>query len=236
MNKRKFIGIADGTIIATGITAYLLSDRSNLVRADLEPKIDNNKIQPDEKEILFLASLAPSGHNTQPWFVRYLAPYHWIIGNDRSKWLPAVDPTQRETILSIGAFLQNLEYAAGSFGYACNWNLLATTNQDDLVMEVKLSKKVSKNNFNTAKITNRRTVRSDFLSDLLKQEDITYLVDSEPEFIHYLPNTSKESNFIDEQTIVANRLQSYRDPAQQELANWIRFSSKDAEILNESTN
>ena len=96
-------------------------------------------------------------------------------------------------------------------------------------MEVKLSKKASTNKFDITKITSRRTVRSDFLSDLLKQEDITYLVDSEPEFIHYLPNTSKESKFIDEQTIVANRLQSYRDPAQQELANWIRFSSKDAE-------
>ena len=102
MNKRKFIGIAGGTIIATGITAYLLSDRSNLVRADLEPTTDNNKtLEPDEQEILYLASLAPSGHNTQPWFVRYLAPYHWIVGNDRSKWLPAVDPTQRETILSL---------------------------------------------------------------------------------------------------------------------------------------
>jgi hypothetical protein len=83
MNKRKFIGIAGGTIISTGITAYLLSDspkerlllrqrlrqrqRTNLVRADLEPTIDNNKtLKPDEKEILFLASLAPSGHNTQP--------------------------------------------------------------------------------------------------------------------------------------------------------------------------
>jgi hypothetical protein len=43
-----------------------------------------------------------------------------------------------------------------------------------------------------------------------------------------LPNTSQESKFIDEQTIVANRLQAYRDPAQQELANWIRFSSQDA--------
>ena len=69
--ERKFIGIAGGTIIATGITAYLLSDRSIFSRADLEPTIDNNnKIQPDEKEILFLAALAPSGHNTQPWFVR----------------------------------------------------------------------------------------------------------------------------------------------------------------------
>jgi hypothetical protein len=230
MNKRKFIGIAGGTIIATGITAYLLSDRSNLVRADLTQAEDNNKtLKPDEKEIVFLASLAPSGHNTQPWLVRYLEPYHWIIENDKSKWLPAVDPTQRETMLSIGAFCENLEYAAGSFGYACDWKLLATTNQDERVMEVKLHKKAPTNNFDITKITSRRTVRSNFLSDLLKQEDITYLVDSEPEFIHYLPNTSKESKFIDEQTIAANRLQSYRDPAQQELANWIRFSSKDAE-------
>jgi len=230
MNKRKFIGIAGGTIIAVGTTAYFLSDRSNLSRADLKPTTDNNQtLKPDEKEILLLASLAPSGHNTQPWLVQSLEPYHWIIGNDKSKWLPAVDPTQRETILSIGAFIQNLEYAAGFFGYACDWNLLATTNQSERVMEVKLIKKGSNNAFNIARIKNRRTVRSDFLSDVLTKEDLKYLVNSEPEFIHYLPNTSKESKFIDEQTIAANRLQSYRDPAQQELANWIRFSSKDAE-------
>jgi hypothetical protein len=228
MNKRKFIGIAGGTIIATGITAYLLSDRTNLVRADLKQINNNETLKPDEREILFLASLAPSGHNTQPWFVRYIAPYHWIIGNDRSKWLPAVDPTQRETILSIGAFIQNLEYAASSFSYSCDWNLLAMTNQDEQVMEVKLIKKEANNAFDIAKIKTRRTVRSNFLSDVLKQEDLKYLVDAEPAFIHYLPNTSKESSFIDEQTIAANRIQFYRDPAQQELANWIRFSSQDA--------
>jgi hypothetical protein len=51
----------------------------------------------------------------------------------------------------------------------------------------------------------------------------------ESEFMHYLPTVSKEGQFINEQTIVANRLQTYRDPAQQELADWIRFSTKDAE-------
>ncbi|MEZ2246856.1 hypothetical protein [Microcoleus sp.] len=230
MNRIKFIGNAVGTMIVAGTTAYLLSDKSNLSRADIKPSGDRNEtLKPDEKEILFLASLAPSGHNTQPWFVQYLAPYHWIIGNDRTKWLPAVDPTQRETMLSIGTFLQNLEYAAGAFGYLCDWNLLAKTNQDDRVMEVKLIKQTSNNPFDTAKIKNRRTVRSDFLSDVLKKEDLKYLVNSEPEFIHYLPNTSKESQFINEQTIVANRLQAYRNPAQQELADWIRFSSKNAE-------
>jgi hypothetical protein len=229
MDRRKFINITGGTVIIVGITSYLLSDKSNFVRADIKPADDNNKtLKPDEKEILFLASLAPSGHNTQPWFVQYLEPYHWIIGNDKSKWLPAVDPTQRETILSIGSFIQNLEYSAGAFGYGCDWNLLAATNQDERVMEVKLIKKESNNAFDIKRIKTRRTVRSNFLSDGLKEEDLKYLVGSEPEFIHYLPATSKESQFINEQTIEANRLQAYRNPAQQELADWTRFSNKNA--------
>ena len=229
MNRRKFIGIAGGTILASGGAAYLLSDKSNLVRSDLNIDVNTNTtLLSDEKEILFLASLAPSGHNTQPWFVQYLAPFHWIIGNDKTKWLPAVDPTQRETMLSIGTFIQNLEYAADFFGYICNWNLLAETNQDDSVIEVKLNKKATNTPFDVSKIKNRRTVRSSYLNDLLKKEDSDYLVNSEADFTHYLPNNSRESQFINEQTIEANRLQTYRDPAQQELADWIRFSSADA--------
>ena len=238
MNRKKFIGIAGGATIAVGTASYLSSDKHNLVRADLKPsdgstkptlRKHNTTFKPDEKEILFLASLAPSGHNTQPWFVQYLEPYHWIIGNDQSKWLPAVDPTQRETMLSIGAFIQNLEYAAGDFGYVCDWKLLATTNQDEKVAEIKLIKEASKNAFDLSKIKNRRTVRADFLSDVLKSEDLNYLVNSEPEFIHYLPVASQESQYINEQTIEANRLQAYRNPAQRELADWIRFSSQNAE-------
>ena len=228
MNRQKFIGITGGTIIATVTTSYLLSDKSNLLRTDMKQANYNKEtLKSDEKDILLLASLAPSGHNTQPWFVQYLEPYHWIIGNDKSKWLPAVDPAQRETILSIGTFIQNLDYAASSFGYSCHWNLLATTHQDERVMEVKLIKGKSKNAFDIAKIKSRCTVRANFLSELLRKEDLKYLVNSEPEFIHYLPVTSKESQFINEQTIEANHLQAYRDPAQQELADWIRFSTKD---------
>lgn len=67
------------------------------------------------------------------------------------------------------------------------------------------------------------------MSDLLKKEDLTYLTNGEGDFIHSIPNTTKEHNWLNEQTIEANRIQSYRDPAQSELGDWIRFSSKDAE-------
>lgn len=66
MNRKNFISIAGGTIIVTVTTSYLLSDKRNLLRADIKPVNDNKEtLKPDEKEILFLASLAPSGHNTQ---------------------------------------------------------------------------------------------------------------------------------------------------------------------------
>jgi hypothetical protein len=230
MNRRGFVSAVGGTILAAGTTAYWWSDKSNLTRAQIKPnRAASEVLQPDEREILFLASLAPSGHNTQPWFVHYLEPYHWIIGNDQTRWLPAVDPTQRETILSLGAFLQNLEYAAGAFGYTCWWNSLAVTNQDERVMQVKLIKEGPQNYFDLEKIKTRRTVHSGFLSEALKNHDRDALLHEEPELIHYLPATSKESRWLNEQTIEANRLQSSRDPAQQELANWIRFSSHEAE-------
>jgi hypothetical protein len=229
MKRRKFLAIAGSTIVIAGVTYYLQSDKSNFIRADEKPsETAKTPMQPDEKQILFLASLAPSGHNTQPWFVKYIEPYHWIIGNDKSRWLPGVDPTQRETILSIGAFIQNLEYAANNLGYNCQFSILAKTNQDENIVDVKFTKATNIIKYDIEQIKHRRTIRSNYLSDILKKEDSSYLINEEVDFIHYIPNSSKEYKWLKEQTIEANRIQAYRDTAQSELANWIRFSSKDA--------
>jgi len=228
MKRRHFVTVAGGALAATAGAAFLLSDRRNLVRADLLTAQFAPGLRPDEAQILQLASLAPSGHNTQPWFVLRLEPYRWIIGNDRRKWLPAVDPEQRETILSLGAFLHNLEFAAGALGYACRWTLLATTNQDERVMEVQLVKGGAGDHASVETMQTRRTLRAGFRRDPLSLTDLAHLRGDEAEFIHYLPVTGKDAGYIDAQTIEANRLQSYRDPAQRELADWIRFSNSDA--------
>ena len=234
MKRRKFLTIAGSSIVIAGVTYYLLSDKSNFVRADT--KQDGKatiSLKPEETEILFLASLAPSGHNTQPWFVKHLEPFKWIVCNDKSRWLDAVDPTQRETVLSIGAFLQNLEYAANSLGYQCAFTTLAIQNQDENMVEVRLDKKSGVEKYNVERIKHRRTVRSNYLNEILNKEDVSYLIKNETDSIHYIPNSSKEHQWLNEQTIEANRVQAYRDAAQNELANWIRFSSKDAEKHND---
>ena len=234
MHRRKFLGVAGATILIGGSVGYLMSDKKNFVRTNIKgSSTGNSLLKPDEREILYLASLAPSGHNTQPWFVKYIEPYHWIICNDKSKWLPAVDPTQRETILSIGAFIQNLEYAANNAGYSCQFDILATTNQDEHIVAVKLTKSAGAATFDIAKINNRRTVRSNYLNDLLKKEDADYLFNEDRDFFNFMPNGAKEYHYLNEQTIEANKIQSYRDDAEKELSEWIRFSSKDAEKYND---
>lgn len=192
MNRRNFIAFSGATIIVAGGTYYFSTDTNNFVRTDIEDLSSGNiPLTDDESSILYLASLAPSGHNAQPWFVRYIEPYHWIIGNDKSKWLPGVDPTQRETVLSIGAFLQNVVYAASNLGYACKYTLLATTNQDENMVEVKLAKEINSKPYDIQKIEQRRTVRSNYLSDALKKEDVAYLINDEADFIQYISNSSK---------------------------------------------
>jgi hypothetical protein len=222
--------MAGAAVCVAGAGGWLLSDKHSFIRTDsneaMTPLIS---FKPGEREILFLASLAPSGHNTQPWFVQYIEPYHWVIGNDKSRWLPGVDPTQRETILSIGAFLQNLEYAADSRGYKCRFTVLASTNQDEKLVEVKLAKATNPGSFNIEQIKLRRTVRSNYLPGSLSKNDIAWLVNSEPDNAHFIPPSSKAYGWLNEQTIAANRIQAYRDAAQEELANWTRFSSKEAE-------
>ncbi|MGY4386596.1 hypothetical protein ACVWYN_003651 [Pedobacter sp. UYP24] len=227
MKRRKFLGISGGTILAVGGLGYLVSDKSNFVRSDIK-LAPFNKLLDAEEEILYLASLAPSGHNTQPWFVNHIGPFHWIICNDRSKWLPAVDPTQRETILSIGAFIQNMEYAASYYGYCCEWRTLAKTNQDEQIMEVLLWKLKDIPQFDISKIKQRRTVRSNFLNNTLKADDLRSLTTEEEAYFHYFPRKTKEFSWLNEQTIAANRHQMYRDTAEKELGDWIRFSGKDA--------
>jgi hypothetical protein len=229
MNRRKFLSIAGVTVAGAGCAAWLLSDKNNFKRKDIMNDRGNPLIfQTDEETIFYLASLAPSGHNTQPWLIKYIEPYHWIIGNDKSRWLPAVDPAQRETIISIGAFIQNLEYAASSAGYECHYKLLAETNQDENIMEVWLQKTSGAFKYDIDKLTKRRTVRSGYLSDPLKHEDESYILEGELDFSHFISKGTKEYQLLNDQTIEANRIQAYRDDAQKELSEWIRFSSDDA--------
>ena len=76
------------------------------------------EIESRREQIEFLlryAILAPSGHNTQPWFFR-IAEDGVEFYADYSRRLPVADPGDRELVMSVGAAISNLRVAAAHFG------------------------------------------------------------------------------------------------------------------------
>ena len=239
MNRRDFLRLSgEGILLLGGMS--MMNACSGLGRNDL-PQFNGEKesikgFEKDDMEILYLASLAPSGHNTQPWVVRILEPKHWVIGSDKKRWLPAVDPENREMLLGIGAFLENMVLAAGTFGYSVDVKIIAKNRTDADIADIRLRKdKVQE--FPVEKIKKRRTVRSNFLDQEIKGDDLKYitkhdtrlcLVQIQSPHSFYFPNNSPQGKYLQAGTIEANRAQAFRDPAQEELANWIRWSNKEA--------
>ena len=68
------------------------------------------------RELVRYATLAPSGHNTQPWKFAVVGDTIRILP-DYSRRLPAVDPQDRELWISLGCALENAVIAAQAVGY-----------------------------------------------------------------------------------------------------------------------
>jgi hypothetical protein len=182
----------------------------------------------DEYEILRYASLAPSGHNTQPWTVEIVRPGTWLLGTNPQRRLPAVDPDNREGILSMGPFLENLVIAAGCLGYEADIRYLTPSLRDNPVTEVTLCKGAS-TAYPIQRLSLRRTVRKNHLATPIRPDDVNLLTGMGDTRFHFFPSGSAGGTLLAEETVEANVRQASRDAAQKELAEWIRWSNSDAE-------
>ena len=96
MNRRVFIKrtLAAGALIA-GSSSLLNACGSGVKRSDLQPEGREFETVPSLGEeasaILYYASLAPSGHNAQPWVVKVSPQREWVVGGDPKRRLPAVE-------------------------------------------------------------------------------------------------------------------------------------------------
>lgn len=227
--RRQFLKLA-GTAALAVSTAPLLSACGGIVRADLNGAggaAGGPQLDPHVADILYYAALAPSGHNTQPWTVTIHSPNRLVIGSDKKRWLPGVDPENREMLLSIGAFLEYLIIAANHHGYDVRYRVTAQTAFDQELLEVMFTAAASQPGALDA-IRRRRTVRSGYNSKEISAADADALSRAIGGNLLYLSRQSSQGKYLREGTIEANRIQAYRSEAQEELAQWIRWTDEDA--------
>lgn len=231
MTRRSFIGKALVTTTLVAGSGMTMTAFRGIRRGDLRSA--SQKLEPvpglsDEfAEILHYASLAPSGHNAQPWYVQVIDESTWIIGCDSQRWLPAVDPKNREALLSIGAFIENLSIAAGTRGYDIDVEVVTENPLDEEIIRLSLQKSKPRE-YPLNRLFVRRKAKSGHLPKELKDADVKFLSEPFDDNLFYFPRGSEHSDCISEGTVEAFRAQAYRDDAQAELSEWIRFSNSDA--------
>ncbi len=181
----------------------------------------------DEK-ILTYASLAPSILNIQPWVVRIIDQRKWSIAADPQRTVPAIDPENREILLSIGAFVENLSIAASALGLHAETRVAATSFLDPTVVEVSFSHKPP-TDYPLQRLELRRTVKKGFLDKTLSIETESVLMGLSKDHIFYFPAGSEHAACIRDSVIEQYRNQLNREEAQEEIIRWMRFSDQDAE-------
>jgi hypothetical protein len=181
----------------------------------------------DEK-ILHYASLAPSILNIQPWLVRIADHRKWIIGIDPTRTAPTIDPQNREILLSMGAFVENLSIAAAVQGLRAEISVMAHSPFDKDIVQVNFLHKPPIE-YPLQRLELRRTVKKGFLNKPLTLETEYALTASDKDHFFYFPSGTEHAACVRDSVIEHYRYQLNRQDAQAEITKWMRFSDADAE-------
>ena len=175
--------------------------------------------------LLRYATLAPSGHNTQPWLFE-ITENRLHVYSDRRRALPVVDPNDRELVISCGAAVGVLEIAAAYFGLDARVRACPNPKDPDLLAEVDLT--TSKEGppdpptlFSA--IVERRTTRAHYTSEIPSSELVDACVadarNNKTDFRVFL--AAEDRKEIAKLVAEGDRIQFDNPAFRRELANWV---------------
>jgi hypothetical protein len=157
--------------------------------------------------------------------VRALGPRELAVAIDPARRLPEVDPAGRELLLSVGCFLENLAQAAPGEGLEAGFEPL--DGPAGPVVGVRLVPAPVRLGA-AERIRRRRTLRTGHLPRPLATADLACVLEAAGPGAAFFPRGTREARAVAEATVEAMRRQTWRDPAQRELARWMRFEDEEA--------
>src|SRR5438552_1217012 len=181
--------------------------------------------------LLRYAVLAPSGHNTQPWLFRITADRVEVFA-DYSRRLPALDPDDRELLISVGAAITNLRVAAAWFGFDTAV-LYEQRPEESFPVAVVTFQETCSTDENLRglfpAIRRRHTNREPFEARPLEFEALGALCDVADQF----PDTvtfllPRDRRRLADLVARGDERQMSRTAVRSELADWIRGSGSDS--------
>lgn len=223
----KVLGIA-GVTTAGG---YFLFEDAPWLNYDRQANDTRKPLEKDTamvaqmRELVRYATLAASGHNTQPW--KFAITENAIeIHPDYNRRLRAVDPADRELWMSLGCALENLLLAARAAGYASE---VTYPDVADFI-HVRLTRDISQGSRLFDAIPFRQNTRSEYDGQPIKSADLNQLqaLSLEPGVLMRFALNPSDLDTVAEYINQGN-LSQYADTAiVNELIHWLRFNKKEA--------
>lgn len=178
------------------------------------------------KEIVRYATLAPSGHNTQPWRFR-IEPHAIVILPDLSRRTPVVDPDDHHLVVSLGCAAENLLHAARAFGLSGH---VEHSSEGDGTVTIELEESRAEESALFRAITERQCTRADYDGQALTPEDLRLLesAGTGPGVSIVLLTARQAMEEILEYVIRGNTMQMNNPAFVRELEDWIRFGDGEA--------
>ena len=181
---------------------------------------------PDMQQMIRYATLAPNGHNSQPWRFSINGGFASILP-DLSRRTPVVDPDDHHLFVGLGCAAENLLLAGAAHGRPGQMLFL---NNDGGRIDIGLERGKAERSVLYDAIPKRQSTRSFYDGRAVSAEDLKLLeAASKVDGVSVQLITDRpRREAILEQVIAANTRQM-DDPAfVQELKKWVRFNADEA--------
>lgn len=182
----------------------------------------NQLMMADQFDTIFaVAKRAPSSHNAQMWKVEKIDSCECMISMDSSVCLPQIDPNNRESWISIGAFVENCVKA----GYDLGYNI--TVRKYPQRVRLKITDRKREEHLYIPLINQRHTTRTAFEKRMLDEQSLQY------DNCLYIPRFSELGEKIADNIYDANKLQISNKRKAEELSGWMVTSYKELRNRND---
>jgi hypothetical protein len=180
-------------------------------------------------ELIRYATLAPSGHNTQPWRF-YVKDERIALWPDFTRRTPVVDPDDHHLFVSLGCAAENFLLAASASGRACQTSYLPERGG-----RIEFQLTAGKQNGRLASllfsaIPHRQSTRGDYDGQAVSLEDLKLLSAASimPGVDTVLLTERSAINRVRDLILAGNSAQMKSSAFIHELKKWLRFNPPEA--------
>jgi hypothetical protein len=187
--------------------------------------------RPEMRDFIRYATLAPNGHNTQPWRF-HIGKSRIEIRPDFSRRTPIVDPDDHHIFVSLGCAAENLALAAGARGHPGELGF-EPANDGAAVLTLGGGPSVPAALFDA--ITKRQSTRADYDGKSISTGDLETLARAAiiPGVDLILITDRPQLDRVRDLVLAGNSAQIADAAFVRELKSWLRFNPREATLTGD---